>query len=200
MTEARLVLELVNSNGLSSPGICSNRPGDKITKRTTAITRAATSTIVAVVGVPNQVEIKSTATQETKTQYKNMHKNTNWVLNYISTIMGMENKSSPVAWVVVGNTIVTRGWILPTWEATSVGSAWNPHGVCAKSFISVLGHSFHVVVDQQGAATTGTLWNSAGEQPLRHNPSADDERMARSIDRSIDRALLRKLPTLHRPS
>jgi hypothetical protein len=110
--------------------------------------------------------------------------------------MGMENKSSPVAWVVVGNTIVTRGWILPTWEATSVGSAWNPHGVCAKSFISVLGHSFHVVVNQQGAATTGTLWNSAGEQPLRHNPSADDERMARSIDR----ALLRKLPTLHRPS
>jgi hypothetical protein len=102
--------------------------------------------------------------------------------------MGMENKSSPVAWVVVGNTIVTRGWILPTWEATSVGSAWNPHGVCAKSFISVLGHSFHVVVDQQGAATTGTLWNSAGEQPLRHNPSADDERMARSIDRSIDRS------------
>jgi hypothetical protein len=77
MMEATLVLELVNSNGLSSPGICSNRPGDKITNRTTAITRAATSTIVVVVGVPTQVEIKSTATQETKTQHQNIHKNTN---------------------------------------------------------------------------------------------------------------------------
>jgi hypothetical protein len=77
MMEARLVLELVNSNGLSSPGICSNRPGDKITNRTTAITRAATSTIVVVVvGVPTQVEIKSTATQGTKTQHKDIHKNT----------------------------------------------------------------------------------------------------------------------------
>jgi hypothetical protein len=86
------------------------------------------------------VEIKSTATQGTKTQHKDIHKNTKWVSNttnvhnntkwvlkYISTIMGMQNKSSPVAWVVVGNTIVTRGWVLRTWEATSVGSAWNPH-------------------------------------------------------------------------
>jgi hypothetical protein len=77
MMEARLVLELVNSKGLSSPGICSNRPGDKITNRTTAITRAATSTIVVVVvvGVPTQVEIKSTAVQETKTQHKKYSQN-----------------------------------------------------------------------------------------------------------------------------
>jgi hypothetical protein len=75
MMEARLVLELVNSNGLSSPGICSNRPGDKITNRTTAITRAATSTIVVVVGVPTQVEIKSTAVQETKTKHKKYSQN-----------------------------------------------------------------------------------------------------------------------------
>ncbi len=76
MMETTLVLELVNSNGLSSPGICSNRPGDKITNRTTAITRAATSTIVVVViGVPNQVEIKSIPRNKNATQkYSQKHK------------------------------------------------------------------------------------------------------------------------------
>ncbi|KAG6542970.1 hypothetical protein Mapa_015662 [Marchantia paleacea] len=46
MIDDRLVLLLVNSTGLSSPGIWSTNPGDRITKRITAMIKAATSTIL----------------------------------------------------------------------------------------------------------------------------------------------------------